>query len=114
MEATSGAQAASSPIGNMSGLPLAAEGLRHVAVEILRSVGTPEHRCPRCINALAGTCKSIHRWYFTKFDLLEELMQRVVARRLAALDRVADFLFAGQEAAWLRQLLREWWVADFF
>jgi len=108
MEGTAGAQAASSPI---SKLPLAAEGLRHIPLELLRSLGTPEHNCLRCVNALAGTCKSIHRWFFFKFDLLElELMQRVVARRLAALERVADFLFAGQEAAWLRQLLREWAV----
>ncbi len=35
-------------------------------------------------------------------------MQRVVARRLAALERVADFLCVGQEAAWRRQVLREW------
>ena len=41
-------------------------------------------------------------------DAEGKLMQRVVARRLAALERVADFLFAGQEAAWLRQELREW------
>ena len=112
MEGTAGAQAASSPI---SKLPFAAEGLRHIPLELLRSLGTPEHNCLRCVNALAGTCKSIHRWFFTKFDLLEELMQRVVARRLAALERVADFLFAGQEAAWLRQLLRDWrtssWLA---
>ncbi len=87
-------------------------------LQILLSVGRPKHRCDRCINALARTCKSIHRWFYTKFDSwkeLEELMQRVVARRLAALERVADFLFAGQEAAWLRQLLRDWrtssWLA---
>ena len=111
MEGTAGAQAASSPISNLAGLPLDAEGLRHIMLQILLSVGRPKHRCDRCINALARTCKSIHRWFYTKFDLLEELeerMQRVVARRLAALERVADFLFAGQEAAWLRQLLREW------
>ena len=105
MEGTSGAQAASSPISNLAGLPLDAEGLRHIPLELLRSLGTPEHNCLRCVNALAGPCKSTHRWCFFKFDLLElELMQRVVARRLAALERVADFLFAdfllaGQECA---------------
>ena len=41
-------------------------------------------------------------------DAEGKLMQRVVARRLAALERVADFLFAGQESAWLRQVLHEW------
>ena len=40
--------------------------------------------------------------------VLDRVMQRAVARRLAALERVADFLHAGQEAAWLRQVLREW------
>ena len=40
--------------------------------------------------------------------MISRVMQRVVARRLAALERVADFLFAGQEAAWLRQVLPEW------
>ena len=35
-------------------------------------------------------------------------MQRAVACRLAALERVADFLLAGQEAAWLRQVLHKW------
>ena len=111
MEGTAGAQAASSPISNLAGLPLDAEGLRHIMLQILLSVGRPKHRCDRCINALARTCKSIHRWFYTKFDSwkeLEELMQRVVARRLAALERVADFLFAGQESAWLRQVLHEW------
>ena len=45
---------------------------------------------------------------------LAKIAEELRARRLAALERVADFLFAGQEAAWLRQLLREWRVADFF
>ena len=40
--------------------------------------------------------------------MFNRVMQRAVARRLAALERVADFLFAGREAAWLRQVLREW------
>ena len=39
---------------------------------------------------------------------LAKIAEELRARRLAALERVADFLFAGQEAAWLRQLLREW------
>ena len=44
--------------------------------------------------------------------LLNRVMQRAVARRLAALERVADFLFAGREAAWLRQVLRDWRVLN--
>ena len=44
--------------------------------------------------------------------MLNRVMQRAVARRLAALERVADFLLAGQEAAWLRQVLREWRVLN--
>ena len=40
--------------------------------------------------------------------LFNRVMQRAVARRLAALERVADFLLAGQEAAWQRQVLHEW------
>ena len=39
---------------------------------------------------------------------LAKIEEELRARRLAALERVADFLFAGQEAAWLRQVLPEW------
>ena len=38
---------------------------------------------------------------------LATIAEELRARRLAALERVADFLFAGQEAAWLRQVLPE-------
>ena len=39
---------------------------------------------------------------------LAKIAEELRARRLAALERVADFLFAGQDAALLRFLLREW------
>ena len=26
------------------------------------------HHCPRCINVLALTCKSVHRWFYCTFD----------------------------------------------
>ena len=130
MEGTAGAQAASSPI---SKLPFAAEGLGHpssaevAAVTAGNTIRQP-NRCWRCRSRWPSlaTCTECNGIVCSNCgcDCLErrglalghreKLMQRVVARRLAALERVADFLFAGQEAAWLRQLLREWRVADFF
>ena len=49
---------------------LAGEGLRPIAVDILCFMGgaRPDHRCRDCINAFASSCKSVHRWYFVKFD----------------------------------------------
>ena len=47
---------------------LAAEGLRHIAIDMVNFVGRPCHRCSRCINAFALSCKSVHRWYYIRFD----------------------------------------------
>ena len=39
---------------------------------IMLRIGRSRHQCPECTNALATTCKNIHRWLYAKFDLKEE------------------------------------------
>ena len=53
---------------DFDGVNFAAEGLRHIPVHIYEYLGTPTHRCPRCVNAFAGASKATHRWYYFRFD----------------------------------------------
>ena len=43
-------------------------GLRHIPVNILTYLGSPNHQCPNCVNAFARASTAAHRWYYFRFD----------------------------------------------
>ena len=45
---------------------------RHLPFEIMTCLGTQTHHCQRCHNALATTCKHIHRWFYTRYDSTDD------------------------------------------
>ena len=49
---------------------LTARGFAWVVFQIYRFKGDWTHACPRCVNALATTCRSAHIWFYTTFDPL--------------------------------------------
>jgi len=53
---------------DFDGLDFGAEGLRHIPVHIYEYLATPDHLCPRCVNAFARASKATHRWYYFRFD----------------------------------------------
>ena len=53
---------------HITDLGLEAEGLRHMTLYFVNGLGSPQHRCRDCINAMALTCKTLHRWFYTRFD----------------------------------------------
>lgn len=44
------------------------EAWRHIPLIIYQFVGYPHHKCDRCINAFAGTCRTAHTWYYILLD----------------------------------------------
>ena len=49
---------------------LAARGLAGIVLQIYEFKGDWTHECPRCINALATTCRGAHIWFYTTLDPL--------------------------------------------
>ena len=45
------------------------EGMRHIPLKIIQYTGYRFHQCGKCINAFARVCKSIHRWFYSTYDL---------------------------------------------
>ena len=46
---------------------LGLEETPHIPFIMYRCAGRPDHKCPRCHNAFACTCKVIHEWFYYSF-----------------------------------------------
>ena len=53
---------------SMQAVDFGSEGLRHIPMVIYTFMGSIDHQCPDCVNVLARSCKSVHRWFFCRFD----------------------------------------------
>ena len=51
------------------GLPLRTNICQWFVHRIIQLAGRPTHRCLKCINPLAWTCKQIHTWFYNTFAL---------------------------------------------
>jgi len=56
----------------LDNLPFMDEGWRHCMLIFFQCLRCENARCQRCVNALANSCKSVHRWFDSKFDLVSE------------------------------------------
>ena len=53
---------------DLDALNFASEGLRHIPVNILTYLGSPNHQWLNCVNAFARASTAAHRWYYFRFD----------------------------------------------